>query len=33
MVTAKVETYFTLLITKDASIVVLYDGEPITKPL
>lgn len=33
MITASVDTYFSLLITKEASIVFLYDGEPVTKPL
>lgn len=33
MITATVDTYFSLLITKEASIVFLYDGEPVTKPL
>lgn len=33
MVNAKVDTYFSLLITKEASIVFLYDCEPVTKPI
>ncbi|CAD8203233.1 unnamed protein product [Paramecium pentaurelia] len=33
MITATVDTYFSLLVTKEASIVFLYDGEPVTKPL
>ncbi|CAD8110639.1 unnamed protein product [Paramecium sonneborni] len=33
MVSASQDTYFSLLISKESSIVFLYDAEPVTKPL